>query len=101
RRVAPTVKPSTLKSDSLGSIVGQIKSIVTKKIRIKGLKYFCWQRNYYEHIIRNEDKLNKIRQYILNNPLSWHLDRENPDRIGTDRLEEEIFRSKIAHKVNR
>ena len=50
-----------------------------------------WQRNYYEHIIRNEKKLNKIRGYILNNPLKWQLDRENPERIGNDKLEDEIF----------
>jgi len=37
-----------------------------------------WQRNYYEHIIRNEEELNRIGQYIRNNPLKWELDRENP-----------------------
>ena len=37
-----------------------------------------WQRNYYESIIRNEESLNRIRQYIMNNPTSWMLDRENP-----------------------
>ena len=37
-----------------------------------------WQRNYYEHIIRNEKELNRIREYIQNNPLKWELDRENP-----------------------
>jgi len=37
-----------------------------------------WQRNYYEHIIRNEESLNRIRQYILNNPARWAFDRENP-----------------------
>ncbi len=36
-----------------------------------------WQRNYYEHIIRNENELNKIREYIINNPLHWELDIEN------------------------
>lgn len=40
-----------------------------------------WQRNYYEHIIRNEESLNQIRQYIANNPLQWALDRENPDVV--------------------
>ncbi|MBM4067082.1 MAG: transposase [Planctomycetes bacterium] len=50
-----------------------------------------WQRNYYEHIIRNENKLNKIREYIHNNPLKWHLDRDNPGRTGNDLLEDEIF----------
>ncbi len=37
-----------------------------------------WQRNYYEHIIRNDEELNCIREYIQNNPLQWDLDRENP-----------------------
>lgn len=37
-----------------------------------------WQRNYYEHIIRNEDELNRVRRYIVENPLKWHFDRENP-----------------------
>jgi putative transposase len=34
-----------------------------------------WQRNYYEHIIRNEDELNRIRKYIINNPINWKRDR--------------------------
>ncbi len=38
-----------------------------------------WQRNYYEHVIRGENDLNKIREYILNNPLQWALDEENPN----------------------
>jgi hypothetical protein len=37
-----------------------------------------WQRNYYERIIRNENELSRIREYIQNNPLRWDLDRENP-----------------------
>ena len=38
-----------------------------------------WQRNYYDHIIRNEQSLNRIRQYIYNNPGNWPLDPENPN----------------------
>ncbi len=34
-----------------------------------------WQRNYYEHVIRDERDLNRIREYIVNNPLKWELDR--------------------------
>jgi hypothetical protein len=41
-----------------------------------------WQRNYYEHIIRNEAELNRVREYIQNNPLRWQLDRENPNRLA-------------------
>ncbi|GAB4236248.1 MAG: transposase [Stanieria sp.] len=37
-----------------------------------------WQSNYYEHIIRDETALNIIRTYIINNPLNWHQDLENP-----------------------
>ena len=50
-----------------------------------------WQRNYYEHIIRNENNLNKIREYIHNNPTRWHLDSENTERTGSDQLEDEIY----------
>jgi REP element-mobilizing transposase RayT len=39
-----------------------------------------WQRNYYEHIIRNDKSLQRIREYIEINPLRWETDRENPGR---------------------
>ncbi len=38
-----------------------------------------WQRNYYEHVIRSEDALDRIRQYIVDNPAKWHEDPENPN----------------------
>ncbi len=38
-----------------------------------------WQRGYYEHVIRDDDELKEIRQYILTNPLKWALDLENPE----------------------
>lgn len=47
-----------------------------------------WQRNYYEHIIRDEDSLNRIREYIATNPLRWELDRENPQRTGEDEFDQ-------------
>jgi putative transposase len=37
-----------------------------------------WQRNYYEHIIRDERSLHEVRQYIENNPFRWAEDKENP-----------------------
>jgi REP element-mobilizing transposase RayT len=87
-RPAPTV----------GEIVGTFKSlcvndwlIYLKENKIDAIGKF-WQRNYYEHIIRNENELNKIRGYIQNNPLKWSLDRENPEKFGVDVLEEEIFK---------
>jgi Transposase IS200 like len=41
-----------------------------------------WQRNYYEHVVRGENELNRIREYIANNPLQWEMDRENPLRVA-------------------
>jgi len=39
---------------------------------------FAWQRNYYEHIIRDEDELGRIRLYIEDNPGMWEMDEEDP-----------------------
>jgi hypothetical protein len=50
-----------------------------------------WQRNYYEHIIRNEQALERIRRYIFTNPLRWDLDLENPARTGEDQLWQAIL----------
>ena len=65
---------------SLGSVIRTFKSALTRWCRLNGHRHFKWQRNYYEHIIRDEDDLNKIREYIQNNPLEWHSDVENPNR---------------------
>ena len=48
-----------------------------------------WQRNYYEHIVRNDGELLRVREYILNNRLDWDNDRENPVRpadLKSDRM---------------
>jgi putative transposase len=67
-------------SGSLGAIVGNFKSVAARRInrirRTPGLK--VWQRNYYEHVIRNGRALHRIREYITNNPQRWDLDIENP-----------------------
>ncbi|GIV55247.1 MAG: hypothetical protein KatS3mg040_0015 [Candidatus Kapaibacterium sp.] len=92
-RVAPTDPPRGPASGSIGAIVGQFKSITTKRINaLRGTPGApVWQRNYYEHIIRTEDALQRIRQYIVTNPLRWLLDRENPDRTGRNPDEEMWF----------
>lgn len=66
---------------SIGSIVRGFKIGVTKWFRINTTIYNVWQRNYYEHIIRNRDDLHEIREYIANNPLKWEFDDENPDNM--------------------
>ena len=50
-----------------------------------------WQRNYYEHVIRNDRELDKVREYIATNPLKWALDRENPQRTGRSAEEDALF----------
>lgn len=59
--------------------MAQFKSIVTKQINaLRGTpKIPVWQRNYYEHIIRNADEANRIHRYIESNPSNWVKDREN------------------------
>jgi len=66
---------------SLGSFIAGFKSAVTKRINeIRGTAGLpVWHRNYYEHVIRNEEELDRIRQYIAGNPTCWDHDRENPD----------------------
>jgi hypothetical protein len=39
-----------------------------------------WQRNYYEHVVRADEELTRIREYIVNNPAQWAMDRENPEK---------------------
>jgi REP element-mobilizing transposase RayT len=64
-------------SNSVGSIVRGYKSTVTKQInqirKTPGQK--IWQRNYYEHIIRDQKSLNKITEYIQKNPQLWEKDK--------------------------
>ena len=65
---------------SLGSFIAGFKSIVTKRITILRATpgQPVWQRNYYEHIIRDDQDLNRIRTYIRNNPIQWGTDHEYP-----------------------
>ena len=63
---------------SIGSIVRSYKASVTRWCKSNGFEEFKWQRNYYEHIIRNDEDFFRIREYIRNNPLQWELDEENP-----------------------
>jgi putative transposase len=74
---------------TLGGVMGAFKSITTvsytrgvKQSTWPGFRGRLWQRNYYEHIIRDEASLHAIREYIANNPLQWALDRENPINVG-------------------
>ncbi|MBN2424996.1 MAG: transposase [Calditrichaceae bacterium] len=71
-RTAPTMKRKPI-----GRLIGAFKTVSTKHLNqlhnTPGAK--LWQRNYHEHIIRNEHELNRIRKYIRDNPLKWQDDR--------------------------
>jgi putative transposase len=75
--------PRGTKSASLGAIIAQFKSRVTKRIwKIPEFKNkSIWQRNYHEHIIRDETDLQNKTDYIEANPLLWEQDEENPNNI--------------------
>ena len=53
---------------------------VTRWFRANTDVYTVWQRNYYDHIIRDEHALNRIRRYIWKNPSRWHDDRDKPEK---------------------
>ena len=65
---------------SLGAIVRSFKSAVTKcyNEQHRDSEATLWQRNYYDHVIRDENALTRIREYITTNPARWSLDPENP-----------------------
>ena len=64
--------------DSLPTIIRTFKAAATRQINRDSGPLVVWQRGYYEHVIRDEKELNRIRQYIVENPLKWATDRENP-----------------------
>ena len=76
QRVAPTRRMA------LPDVVHRFKTLTTKRyadaVKHNGWKPFpgrLWQRNYWEHVVRNERELHRIREYIVNNPAKWELDR--------------------------
>lgn len=72
--------PHGPKPASLGAVISQFKSRVTKQLwKIPTWNRIpIWQRNYYEHIIRNEEDLQNKTNYIEANPMLWAQDDENP-----------------------
>ncbi|MFA4834052.1 MAG: transposase [Patescibacteria group bacterium] len=66
---------------SLSSVIRGFKIGVKKWCGENDYEHFAWQKSFYDHIIRHEKSLNKIREYIINNPLKWELDRNNPENL--------------------
>jgi putative transposase len=75
------LRPMGTTPGSFGAIMQNFKSTSTRQVnalrQTPGLP--LWQRNYFERIIRDDRELNRIREYIINNPLKWALDTEHPD----------------------
>jgi len=84
---ASPLPPRGALPNSLGAVIGNFKSMTTRRINVirhtQGAS--VWQRNYYEHIIRDEKELDRIREYIINNPANWDMDDENPKQTRTQR----------------
>lgn len=82
--VAPT--GDTTVAMSLPDVIHRFKTLTSRKY-VSGVKQDhwppfpgkLWQRNYYEHVVRNEGELLRMRKYIMDNPRRWHLDHENPN----------------------
>ena len=76
-RIAPTKSGGR---KPLGGLMGAFKTVSAKRVNtaIGTPGRPLWQRDYYDHVIRNERDLDRIREYIHNNPLQWDLDEENP-----------------------
>jgi REP element-mobilizing transposase RayT len=71
---------------SIPRVIGWFKTMTTneyiRRVRDDGWPPFdkrLWQRSYYDHVVRGDDDLSAIRQYIIDNPRKWAEDRENPD----------------------
>ena len=92
---APTEGNQGTNRFALGDVVGAYKSLTTVEY-VRGVKTMkwppfhgrLWQRNYYEHIVRHNESLEGIQQYILKNPGQWAFDKENPltKRSETEKL---------------
>lgn len=73
---------------SVGSIVRSFKSAVTRWCRKNEYPHIVWQRNYFEHIIRDDKSLDRIREYIASNPEQWPYDKENTQQETRDKFDE-------------
>ena len=80
--VVTGLKPVTTKNHSLSEVIRGFKTFSSRRINeLNPALLFRWQRSFYDHIIRNEKSLEKIREYVVYNPLKWELDRNNTENL--------------------
>ena len=80
---ASPLRPNGTIPGSVGAIIQNFKSVTSRKINAQSgkSKVIIWQRNYYEHVIRDEKDYQAIYDYILTNPQNWEKDEENQAQI--------------------
>ena len=80
------LKPAPTRRHSLSEMIRGFKTFSARRInQLKNQKGRpVWQRNYYEHVIRDEKTLVAVREYIMNNPGKWSEDQENPSNRSKD-----------------
>jgi putative transposase len=85
--LSDTANGATKSAPALGAVVAAFKSMTTvhyiRGVKTRGWPEFrqrLWQRNYYEHVVRDESELDRIRRYIDENPARWAFDDENPEK---------------------
>jgi REP element-mobilizing transposase RayT len=75
----------TSSGKSLSKIIAYFKALSAHEARnCVGKPLLLWQRGFFEHIVRNDRDLYRIRQYIVDNPAQWSVDQENPNCLRTD-----------------
>ena len=101
-RIAPTIMGEHTGGEHTGSplrrVIQWLKTMTTNGY-IRGVKQHgwprfdgrLWQRNYWEHIIRNDNELNRIRQYIIDNPAKWESDRNYIDNSSAVRARRAVL----------
>lgn len=84
-----TARPHGPAAGSVAAIVGSLKSAVSRRInQMRAVqRATVWQRNYFEHVIRDQESLLAIRHYVQTNPQRWELDKENTEGARTDDVE--------------
>jgi len=73
--------PRNVQPGSLAAIVRSFKAASARRINLSSGApgATIWQRNYYEHVVRDDSELQRVREYIVNNPARWAEDEENPN----------------------
>ncbi len=87
QRQTSTVLRRNVSPGSLSAIVRSFKSAASKRFHEhkRDLRVPLWQRNYYEHVVRNGEELDAIRRYIWTNAERWAEDKENPANLNAPR----------------